>query len=88
MYTVLYLVAKHFLISSQVINFAITRVKPTITNDELCSILSREEPCEMLDKDVCLPDHIPMEAEQRSGWESNMGFEKTNTIQFCFLEEM
>lgn len=51
-------------------NFAITGVKETITNDELCSILSREEPCEVLDKDVCLPEHIPMEAEHSSGWES------------------
>ena len=69
--TLLYiLLLKHFLISSQVIDFAITRVKETMINDELCSILSREEPCEELDKDVCLPEHIPMEAEHSSGWES------------------
>lgn len=52
------------------ISFAITRVKATRTNDPLCSTLTREEPFEAVDKNVCLPDHIPGEAKPSSGWKS------------------
>lgn len=78
------LLLKHFLISSQVINFAITRVKATITNDPLCSTLSREEPCEALEKIVCLLDYIPMEAEHSSGWESGI-WDLRRQIQFSVV---
>lgn len=81
---------KHLLISSQVISFAIARAKATITSEPLCPTLSSKEPCEAPEKNVCLADRIPMEAEPGSGWESGryMGFEKTDTVQCGFLEEM
>lgn len=91
-YTLFYiLLLKHFPISSPGINFAITRVKATIVNDPLCSTLSREEPCEALDKNVCLPDQISVEAKHSSGWASGevyMGFENSDTIPCYFLETM
>lgn len=72
------------------INFAITRVKEAKTNNELCSMLSREEPDEVLDKDVCVPDTSPwrLNTAQVGSLSRYMGFEKTNTIQCFFLEEM